>query len=80
MSVINERVLPNPFKACDGADHTLDGVLAAIEAELADEAARLPPFLDADFLIRLEREISASPYQSRGRRIVATLKARLGIA
>ena len=38
--MINERVLPNPFKA-EGSTH-LDHVLAAIERELEDFDAPLP--------------------------------------
>jgi hypothetical protein len=72
--MINERVLPNPFKA-EGSTH-LDHVLAAIERELDDYDAPLPAFLDAGFLARLEAEV-CSARSSPGRRIVQKLRSRL---
>ena len=75
--MINERVLPNPFKA-EGSTH-LDHVLAAIERELEDFDAPLPGFLDAGFLARLEAEVRAArpEHQSTGRRIVQKLRSHL---
>jgi hypothetical protein len=75
--MINERVLPNPFKA-EGSTH-LDHVLAAIERELDDYDAPLPSFLDAGFLARLEAEVCSArlEHQSPGRRIVQKLRSRL---
>jgi hypothetical protein len=75
--MINERVLPNPFKRA-GSDY-LDNVLAAIEHDLAERDEPLPAFLDRGFLERLHGSVEqASPaHRSRGRRILATLKERL---
>lgn len=74
--MINEHVLPNPFKS--EGDH-LDHVLAAIERDLVDFDEPLPAFLDRGFLERLHGSVErASPaHQSRGRRIIETLKVRL---
>jgi hypothetical protein len=75
--MINERVLPNPFKA-EGSTH-LDHVMAAIERELDDYDAPLPAFLDAGFLARLELEVhKARPeHHAPGRRLVTKLRSRL---
>jgi len=75
--MINERVLPNPFKA-EGSTH-LDHVLAAIELELDDEYLPLPRFLDAGYLARLEAEVRAARphHQTAGQRIVQKLRSRL---
>jgi hypothetical protein len=60
--VINETVLPNPFKT--SGDH-LDNVMAAIEAELDDYShERLPTFLNDAFLQKLEAEVMAASRQS----------------
>ena len=75
--MINERVLPNPFKA-EGSTH-LDHVLAAIERELDDYDAPLPIFLDAGYLARLEAQVRAARprHQTAGQRIVQQLRSRL---
>lgn len=74
MTILNEHVLPNPFKV-ETSDH-LDNVLAAIERELDQLVEPLPTFLDHSFLERLHGSVEhASPvHQSRGRRIVERLK------
>lgn len=77
---IDDRLLPNPFKA-EHAARNLDAVLDAIEAELAGFEHELPAFLDDDFLARFERQAFAASIASNRRRrvlrIVDTLKARL---
>ena len=60
--MINETVLPNPFKQT--GDH-LDHVMAAIEAELDEyKQERLPTFLSAAFKNKLEAEVMAAGRQS----------------
>jgi hypothetical protein len=75
--MINEHVLPNPFKS-EGSDH-LDHVLAEIERDLIDYNEPLPTFLDRRFLERLHGSVEqASPaHHSRGHRIVNLLKMQL---
>lgn len=77
MTILNEHVLPNPFKI-ETSDH-LDNILAAIERELDELVEPLPSFLDQSFLERLHGSVErASPeHQSRGRRIVEMLKAQV---
>jgi len=83
MTILNENLLPNPFKE-PGAE--LSNVFDAIERELIEcEAAddfALPAFLDAAFLARLEAEITAASAASatrklQGRRIVDRLRSHL---
>jgi hypothetical protein len=76
MTMINETVLPNPFKA--QGSH-LDHVLAAVERELEQYNEPLPAFLDRRFLERLHGSVErADPaHHSRGRRIVNLLKMHL---
>jgi hypothetical protein len=77
--MIDERLLPNPFK--QDAARNLDAVLEAIETELAENAAApLPEFLDDAFLARFEADIMApdnAASRYRGQRIVTALKSRL---
>jgi hypothetical protein len=58
--MINERVLPNPFKS--EGDH-LDNVMAEIEREL-DGYNHKPMFLSAAFKQKLENEVMAASRQS----------------
>ena len=61
--MINEHLLPNPFKT-NGGDH-LDNVMAEIEAELDEyKHERLPSFLNDAFLHKLENEVMAASRQS----------------
>jgi hypothetical protein len=76
--MINETVLPNPFKQT--GDH-LDHVMAAIEAELDEyKHERLPTFLNDAFLLKLQSEVLAASRQSpalahQAARIVRKLQA-----
>lgn len=82
--MINEHLLPNPFKQ-PGAE--LSNILDNIERDLLvrDIEANtdpLPSFLNAAFLETLEAEISAAKVasaarKSQGRRIVQRLRSQL---
>lgn len=84
MTIPNEHLLPNPFKQ-PGAE--LSNVLDNIERDLLDRAlardtSPLPAFLNAEFLARLEAEISAASEASaarkmQGRRIITRLRDQL---
>jgi len=83
MIILNERILPNPFKV-PGAE--LSNVLDAIERELLErdiehDTGPLPAFLNDAFLDRLQAEIDAANTNAadkmQGRRIVRRLRAQL---
>jgi hypothetical protein len=75
--VINERILPNPFKQ-EGAE--LSNVLDAIERELDDyNHAPMPTFLNDAFLQKLECEVMAAARKGgelrpQGLRIIGKLR------
>lgn len=77
--MINERILPNPFKP-DGAD--LSNVLTEIERELDNyDHTPMPTFLNDAFLHKLEAEVMAAARKGgdlrpQGLRIIEKLRAR----
>lgn len=83
-TILNEHLLPNPFKR-PGAElaNVLDNIEAQLlDRELANDNTRLPAFLNAEFLAKLEREIGAATAASaarkmQGRRIVHRLREHL---
>ena len=88
MSILNEYILPNPFKVVPGGelDNVLDNVLASIERELlerdiAHDTGPLPAFLNEEFLARLQAELDAAntnaAHKMQGRRIVRRLRSQL---
>jgi hypothetical protein len=61
--MINERILPNPFKCEGGAE--LANVLDGIERELDNyQHEAMPTFLNDAFLHKLEREVLAAASKS----------------
>jgi hypothetical protein len=76
--MINETVLPNPFKQT--GDH-LDHVMAEIEQELDKYShERLPTFLNDAFKAKLEAEVMAASRQApelrqQAHRIIQKLQA-----
>ena len=82
MTILNEHLLPNPFKqpgaelsnVLDNVDTALGETLDKIdrdlhEREVEHDITPLPAFLDAAFLERLEAEISAASADSAARKM-----------